>query len=393
MKKLWNFHFIYLILLNTLSSIGFYMTMPTLPSFAVEIGATLSMAGVLSGLFSLTALFIRPVAGMATDRWNKKRLLIIATLLISASTLGYSRSTSFAMLVALRILHGTAFAFSSTSNMALTTLYIPKDRMGEGVGYMGIAQILAMACGPGLGLRLANSIGHRQMFLVSTAIIFSAALLMLLVRYDRAQLEPESAPQRKFSIQSFIAPELLLCALMSSLFSMSNGIISSFMPLMAAERGITGADLFFTISSVVVLLVRPFAGKLLDRKGMVFVLIPAYAVGAISAVMIGTARALWILLAAAVLKSVAQSSGQPAVQAACVSRVSVLRRGVALSTCYLGNDIGQGLGTMLGGSLSESFGYTNMFCITGGIMLMGIVFLMIDRTLWRRRQSKTAAPA
>lgn len=395
MKKLWSFNYVYLILLNTLSSIGFYMTMPTLPSFAVSIGATLALAGVLSGIFSITALFIRPIAGMMTDRSNKKRLLMISTLVISLSTLGYANTQSVPLLLVLRAIHGASFAFSSTSNMALTAMYIPRERMGEGVGYMGVAQILATAVGPNLGLMAAQSLGYRNMFLLSSGLIFTAGLLVMLVRYNMQEYQDRQPGQKKtgFSLDNIIAKELLLCALMSALFSMSNGITSSFLAMMAQERGIANVGYFFTVSSVVVLLIRPFSGKLLDKKGLDFVLVPAFVLGAVGALMIGSAHTLYVILAAAVLKAVSQSSGQPGIQATCVMRVSKDRSGVALGTCYLGNDVGQGLGTMIGGAISGALGYTAMFAFCAVMLLSGVGILFLDKRVWKRHQEKASVAA
>ena len=91
-ERLWTAPYISLISLYTLVSIGFYMVMPLLAKYAIQHGASVSAAGVIVGMFSITALFARPVAGIISDRFNKKYVFIAATALIGSSLTGYGLS-------------------------------------------------------------------------------------------------------------------------------------------------------------------------------------------------------------------------------------------------------------------------------------------------------------
>lgn len=50
-QKPWNSSFVLLILKNALQIAGFTMIIPVLPKYAVDIGASLAVAGLVSGLF------------------------------------------------------------------------------------------------------------------------------------------------------------------------------------------------------------------------------------------------------------------------------------------------------------------------------------------------------
>ena len=65
--------------------------------------------------------------------------------------------------------------------------------------------------------------------------------------------------------------------------------------------------------------------------------------------MTGAAHTLSVLLIVAVIKAFAQGMSQPAIQTAGLHMVSPVRRGVASSTLYIGGDLGQAVGPMLGG--------------------------------------------
>jgi len=377
-ERLFTPRFVCLFIIHMLSSAGFYMTMPTLPKYAVSIGMTLTEAGVLTGIFSIAAIFARPFAGLVADRRGKKWVLFWITVVMAVSTVGYSITSSRLGLYAWRVAHGAAFAGSSTIQLALAATVVPRKRRGEGLGYMGMVQVLAMSFAPSLGLWCSERFGYNVMFLVAAALVGCAAAGLLALRFEET---PLAAQRRSVRPGDLFAAELVLFALMGSLFSMSNGITTSFLSMLSDERGIAGVGLFFTVSSVAVLVSKPFSGRLMDQRGIWFIMVPCLAFGAAAMFLVAGAWSLWPLLVAAALKGVAQSSGQSALQAECANRCDALRTGVAMSTCYLGNDLGQGLGNALGGAMSARLGYGTMFAIVGGIVLTGYIMMAVQRRI------------
>lgn len=380
-ENLWTLSFLLLFCYSLFSNVGFFMTMPTLPRYAVENGMTLSAAGFLTGIFSIMAIFVRPVAGILSDRGGRKKLLILFTLLVSFAAFGYSLSHRFAGLFLCRILHGACFAMSSTIQLAMVTAIIPPAKMGEGMGYMSLAQILAMSFAPSLGLALADAGGYIVMFRVSGILIAAAAgCAALLPGAECRAAEPapeagetEGMPKRRsLRLRELFAAELLLLSAVSGLFSVMNGVASSYLSMLGDERGIINISVFFTISSAAVLLIRPAAGKLQDKKGLSIVLIPSLILGSAAMFCISISWGILTIIIAALLKGIAQSSGQAAIQADCARRSPKDRRGVAMSTCYLGSDVGNCVGASLGGWLAGIFGYGMMFGLIGVMVAFGL---------------------
>lgn len=386
---LWSPLFIALFLLNTLTSAGFYMTMPTLPKYALRVGMTLAQAGLLTGVFSVVAIVVRPLAGLLADRSNQKTMLIVANVCNGLAALGYSFSLSPTALFIFRILHGMSFAMSSTVQLALTSSIVPQERLGEGIGYMGISQILAMSFAPNLGLYLSESIGYVSMFRLSGATIALAGAAMIFLPYRRQEsLFPAATLRTAFSLRSIVAVDLLLLSCIGSLFSLMNGIVSSYLSMLGDERGIGAVSIFFTLSSAAVLLIRPFAGPLIDKRGYAFTLIPCLVLGACAMFLVGSAWSVLPIIAAGILKGASQSAGQVAVQTECARRSSAQRRGVAMSTFYLGSDLGNSLGASAGGWMSSHWGLGSMFTVMGGVILSGLAMLFLQKRIDLKRQRK-----
>ena len=373
--KLWSGEYIFLLGINLLLAISFYMIAPVLPKYAIQLGASLSLAGIIAGLFSITALVARPFGGLLADRINKKRILFIATSVLSFSAFGYCFSTTIPFLVGFRILHGIAFSISSTAVIALAVSFIPIERLGEGVGYFGLGQILSSAVGPNIGIWVGQKYGLPFTFGLSGVILLVSALLITLIHRETASDAILAASQRKKKLimGDLIAVELLPLALMGGVFSMTNGLVSSFLVLIGDARHIANIGLYFSINALCLLFVRPFAGRLSDKKGLALILIPALILTALESLLLANASVLWVVLIAAACKAFGQGSAQPSLQSACIKKLGPERSGVATSTFYIGADIGQGLGPMMGGAIAGAFGYQTMFYSSAAVL--GVVFL------------------
>lgn len=377
--KLWNFNYLILLFLSIFTAISYNMVTPVLTKYAANIGLGLSVAGSLSGILSITALVARPFSGLASDRINKKRLMVVSTTVSGMAISLYGMTASAPVLFFLRTLHGAAFAFSGTCNIAMASRYIPGNRMGEGIGYLGIGNIIAQAIGPNLGLSLMNRYGFRATFLVGGLFALGAAAAMLvLVRYAPEQRKTVEKPGLHFS--DLIAPKLIPYAIFGGLFSLCNGLISSFLAMLGDERGIVNVGIFFTINAATLLLVRIFGGKLMDKYGLTPILIPSYLFAATAMFLVSGAKGAAVIAVAGALKALGQGTAQPAIQTTCIKSLPDEKRGVAVSTFYVGADVGQGLGGAIGGTVAQSFGYTAMYCGAGALMLTALaVYLVFAR--------------
>ena len=347
--------------------------------YALEVTPSLTIAGVIAGIFSIAALIIRPIAGVTADTMNKKRLCIIANLLITIALFGYTFSFNVPTLFFFRILHGVAFGISGTVNIALVTNYIPKGRTAEGIGYYGLGQVMAQIISPNLGVQIEELYGFQPLFLLVTGLSLLGVLLLTRLNYPKEQVT-KVRKKRKLTLNSLIAKEVLMYAIIGGMFSFGNGIVSSFLVLLGEERNIRNIGLFFSVGAIVLFVLRIFVGKIADNQGITLIVNISLIASAMSMILIGFAPILSILLLASVLKSLGQGGGQISLQAECIKRVDPSRVGVATSTFYIGADLGQGFGPMIGGAISSTFNYTILFLFCAALMLVAmLVFNLYQR--------------
>lgn len=357
--KLWNKWYITILLLSMVNHVASQLITPIVSKYAMSIGATMATAGTIVGLMSLAAMFARPFAGLSSDRINKKLIIAVTGAVTGVCMYLYAASKSVEMMAAVRFVHGISFSFSTVALLAFNTMFIPKDKIGEGIGWSVVTTTLATAMGPNLGLWLVDHFGYKACFAAAAIGTIIPNLCFLVVPNRQEPHVPGKSA--KFNVNDFISLQIFPFALLTGLFSCCNGIVNSFLALLGDERGIKGVGVFFTAYSVILIVTRPITGKLYDQKGIKFIMYPSVALAALSMLLLGKATSTWIILLAGVLKALGQGTGAPSIQAHCLKKLGRDKAGVVSSTCYMGNDIGNTVGPAIGGLIASRTGYGSMF--------------------------------
>lgn len=395
-KKLLNKNFLLLIIISLVTSLGYSMISTLVSSYAVSFGAQLAAAGLIAGIFSISALVCRPFGGFITDLLNKKWLCILTTIFISLLMASYALCANIWPLLLVRIFHGAVFGLNSTVNMALAAEYIPEDKMGQGLGYYGLGQVLSQIIGPSIGVEIKDLFGYRTLFILVSMITFLAAAMMILSfsYHNNAGKKSGKVSAPRFSLNQLIAKECIVYALIAGLFSMSNGIVNSFLVLLGEERGIAKISLFFSVNAIMLFVLRLAAGRVTDRLSLLPVVNLSLLTGAIAMVLIGRIPVLPMILLAAAIKAFGNIGGQISLQSACVKKVDAARIGVATSTYFIGADIGQGFGPIWGGKIAEAFGYSAVFYCMAAFFLAGMAAFTIfqSRKTTRLQRTRKAWP-
>ena len=108
--RLYNITFIELMLISFATSLGYSMIATLISSYSVTIGASLTYAGIIAGVFSIAALTLRPFGGFFSDNFNKKYLLVITTVMLAACFLGYSVCHAVVPLILILVLLTAGYA-------------------------------------------------------------------------------------------------------------------------------------------------------------------------------------------------------------------------------------------------------------------------------------------
>ena len=384
-EKLWSLAFIIILFINAINGTATYMVNPNFADYLVSKGAAFEFTGLISSLLSWIALLLRPFSGAISDRANKKVVMLISYVVTAICMMLYSMTDSLTVLTIVRIIHGMAFGVSGTISMAYATSYIPMERMGEGIGYVGIATLSSSFIGPQLGDFVVETFGSHAVFFAAGLLMVVDVLLIFSIKGQKQEAKAKEVVKKKISFDDFFAKELIFYVLFIGMFSFGNGIISYYLKTMGNARGIPNITLFFTAYSLVLFASKPISGKLLDAKGADVILYPSYIIAAIGMFVLGGAYSLLPVLIAAVLKAIGQGSGAPAIQSQAIKMFGKERSGVAISTLFIGQDLGNAIGPVVASGLIVSKGYTFVFWGYAVLLLITDVIYFLYR---RYQQAK-----
>ena len=377
-ERLLNPYFAVCLFMPFVYMVSFNMTIPLIANYVVALGHSTAMGGFVAGMFSLFALVFRPLVGFVADHVDKKGLLMGGCVIAVASFVGYACAPNVAMLVAFRILHALALCIQTTVLAVVATGFVPTKRLGEGVGYVGIAATLGLAIGPSLGVLIADCAGLRAVFWGSASAM--ALTVFLLVPLPSAAKQ-RRAQHVRITVGDLICLDALPLSVAVMSFAFCAGLTTSLIVLLGSERAIEGVTLFFFISSIGMVAARPFAGRIVDRKGLAPVLLPSFVFECVAMMCVAFAHSLACIIAAALFRIVGQGVAQISLQGQILKDAPEEHRGVAASTFYMGVDVGQGFGAMAGGWVADAWGYTAAYATGPVLLAMGFLAYLF----WRKK--------
>ena len=105
-EKLFSKNFILTSLSTFTLFSSFYFLLITLPIYIQKIGGTESEIGLIIGVFTISAVLLRPFIGKEVDRRGRKIILISGIVIFLISMILYDYTKNVTSLLLLRVLHG-----------------------------------------------------------------------------------------------------------------------------------------------------------------------------------------------------------------------------------------------------------------------------------------------
>lgn len=363
---------------NFLMYFGFWLLIPVLPMHLSDtFGCGTSAAGLVISGYTLMALLMRPISGYLLDAYMRKPLYMAGYVVFVGVFAGYLAAGSLALFCLLRAAHGLAFGLVTVGGNTMVVDIVPQSRRGEGLGYYGMANNMAMASGPMTGLLLHNNgAGYPTIFACGLAV---CSLGLLMGSVVKAPYTPP-ANRKELSWNNIILMKGIPAGVALLLLSVPYGMTTNYIAMYAKQAGITvETGLFFTLTAAGMAVARIAAGKWVDKgyvteiitKGFYGVIASFAAIASLQRLMdhsatLGTTLFLMVPLVMGLSFGVMF----PAYNTLFVNLAGKEQRGTATSTYLTSWDVGLGLGIVLGGSIAQHFSFA---CAYGSGTVLAVV--------------------
>jgi predicted MFS family arabinose efflux permease len=372
-EKLWNANYIKVWLANFMIFFSFMLVTPLLPIYLSEtFSADKHVIGVVLSGYVLTALIIRPFSGFMVDSYPRKKVLIICFFLFFIFFAGYIIAGSLLLFAIVRTLHGAPFGATTVANSTVAIDVLHPTRRAEGIGYYGLSNNIATAISPSIAIYIYQLTHNFDLiFFISLLVAGIGLVINSSVKLEKRELIKN---KKVISLDRFFLLKAWSQSLTMVCFAFSYGILSTYIAIYGKEQLgiITGTGLFFLLLSLGLICSRLIGNRTLKKGKIVENASLGVVISLIGYFVFAAIKNPFGYYSAAIIIGLGNGHMFPAFQTMFINLAPHSQRGTANSSLLISWDVGVGLGILIGGVVSEYFGYNMSFWISAIVNLIGV---------------------
>lgn len=358
------------------------MLIPALPRYVEgALGGGNVAVGIVFGTFSVSAVLLRPVAGIFGDQRGRRPLMLWGAAVAAVSILLYGMAPSWTALASIRLLSGAGEALFFVGMATTFTDLAPPERRGEAMSLASLALYLGIGIGPVIAEATMAVAGFSAVWTLAAATTLVTVGLVLRVPETR---EPPDGSGTRATVarRRWVHPAGLLpgTVLFASIVGMAGFV--AFVPLHVLDIGMGGSGTVLAVFAGVVVAIRSVGARLPDVLGHGRAIRIALVLSAIGLAAIATWHTALGLMLGAVVLGVGIALLTPSVFAMAVAGVPATERSQVMATTSAFIDIAFGAGPLVMGVVAAAHSRPAVFA-AGAVIACGGWVLMAVRHVGR----------
>ena len=382
-----------LALVLAFAQVGFHAFIASLPLALVAAGKPNAEIGTIMGTAALVPIGAALVAGGLIDRYGARTVFLIGTAAFAAAAVllasgAVAPDDPTALLLLPRVLQGLGLAFVMPSALSLVPAFVPRERLGTGLGLVGTGANISLAISPPVSLLILDGFSIRAVGVVTVVLVALAALLIWPMRVPPPQPQDESAGRLR-AFRPAWRPAWTGPLLVSLLYVAHWGVVTGYLPQRAEASG-ADPGLFFTADALGVLLLRVPAGYLAGRLGTRPLILAGLALTAATLALLLPAPTTALLILSGVGTGAGAAFILPPVTLELSNRSTDADRGSAMALFNVAFSAGIAVGSIGLAPVIGALGFNA--ALLGGIAACGVAaaVALVDRP---RAPAPAALPA
>ncbi len=263
------------------NSLAIDLIIPIWPIYIKSsLGASMTELGLVFSLSNAVAALMQIPSGFLSDKYGRKRLHILGTLIAVLPPLMYALASSWIDLVPWVMLSGFATGLYLPIRWAIVADVSSTDTMASAYSWTNIAWLVGSTAAPFIGGMAADSFGIRFPFFVCFMLRFAVFPLALLVRETRRRprSKPEDVENEKVELNNNYLSIMVLFSLINIIQGVGIGATDPVIPIFVVSKfhveytfiGLMYA-IGFGVASIIVQIPGAKCSDLFDRRRVMFV--------------------------------------------------------------------------------------------------------------------------
>ncbi len=369
MRDILSRDFVLTFVSHFLFALGFSCLLPTLPLYLSGIGFGDTRIGVLVGAFGIASLLLRPLSGIALQKFAHKYVMAAGCACFMLTMPALLLFNSFWPLFLIRIIQGTAFALMTTASFTLIVEISPPAKRSQSIAYFLLSANISMVIAPSLGMLIIDRYSYTFLFLL--LMFISLASAMIAIPLCRISYKEEKTVC--LDVHSLISRPAVPASLISMGQQFGWGAISTFFSLYAVQRGVLNPGLFFGSMAASMITCRLFGSGLMNKfnsRKLIAVLISGTTCGVLLLAFSGT-QAMFILIG--VILGSANAFMMPTTMDNAIRRAGP-GSNAAVATFMGLSDFGMAIGPVIMGIVTSFTGYSSMFICVAVTSFLNLIY-------------------
>jgi MFS family permease len=361
------------------TSFGAHVVAVNLPTYAAQVGVGVAMIGLLIAAYDAAEVVAKPLFGALADRRGMKQTMLAGIALFVVASLAYLWVDP-RLLLLIRFLQGVGAAALSAVSLALVSAYAVEKR-GRAYGIYNGIKGAGYVVSPIVGGAIVLETGFAMIFVASAAIGAVAFVLSLFLP------EPEGAVERGLDDDDGIGLSgLFMVFRQTSLWpwyvvTVVNmffvGILFGFLPVRvhALGYGPLNSGMLLTAVAASYLLTQPLAGAAADRFEPALTIRAGLVVAGVCVILTPFVTG-WLLFIVAILAGIGVGTVWTNTDTLVSQLAARGKLGATMGVAGTFKEIGDMLGPMLIGVVSQAFGLTTGFVSCGVLGLLSLLLII-----------------
>jgi MFS family permease len=372
--------FYVIVTLTVLNHIAYKGSKMLISLYAIELGATPLVIGILYSLYSFFSLFLALYAGRVSDRLGPRVPMLLGSLALGCGLVLPYLWRGFPALFMSATLIGTLYIFYTVSAQHLIGAFGSGHRRTRNYATFSLGVALTALLGPTLTGFLIDSVGHQSTYLVLALLPVGPVLFLLFFARRLPRVAEDGKRGGHRTIDLIRDVPLRRAFIAAGIIETGGELYNFYMPIYGHSIGLSASLIGIIIGTyaVAVLMTRLVMSALVKRSSEETVLCGSLALAAAACTLFPLVERVYMLAAISFVLGIGLGCCGPLSMVITYNRAPAGRSGEAMGLRQSFNKFTEVLVPLIFGTVGSAFGIGAAFWMDAVLLGAGALIMKTD---------------